>query len=1219
MKIKLLKLKLPVILSVLLFMVSVSTLKAQAKAWLGTTTDWNTASNWNPAGVPGSANTLTIPALGGTVLFAPKLTANGQCSTISFSGSNSISNTTGAETLTIGATITTGAGFTTTISCPLILTVATTFNFSSATSNLTVSGVVSGGFGITKLGSGILTLAGLNTYSGTTTISTGTLRIGKSSSGSNSPLGTTAAGTTVASGGVLDLNGFSLSNAESLTLSGAGLSGNGTVNNSAASAATFSGPVILGANTSVGVSSGSIALNNLTGAFTLTKIGSGNLIFNAGISSINALIISGGNVTAGADLTFTSGLTVNSGVLDMTGFALIVNNTFVNGTGSGQIQTSNTTATPLSGGINWVPKVVYYNSAGGQTIVAGNYLGGIKLTNTTGIQKASGNITGVSLLEILNSGTLLNMAGFQMDGTALSIVSGATLEMSSGNLTFTDFTSMAGLVRFSGSNNGQAIPSGTVEYYGASQTVAFGYYNNLIINEALGNATIDPFNITTVNGTLALTNGTFNIGTDFTSNGGITSTVGKLGGNLTSNLTLGGASGNAESLYFASNASSIANLTLNHVLAVTTTLYTDLSVYGGIIFGSSNDILDLNAQHVTLKSDVNGTAYVGKVLGTLTGATNVTAERFIGTSKRSWRLLTIPVTGLTIRGAWAGGIAPNPAAPAGETAGNATLITGHQFTTGAAATAAGFDFFNGLGSGTTSSIRFYTPTAFWNSATNTPVPTNAPDKQGYMLYVRGDRTIADPVSFGTTTVRPTGTLKKGQQIVSVADAYTVIGNPYAASVNLDLIYNNGSGITANSNIINRNFYVWDATQGTSGAYISLSYDISGVYLTSSGTDGTPYLTVNSGQAFFVQQKGTGGNLTIEESNKTITTPPVLFRPVGTTGNGVSMLSVKLYQATGTTIAERMDATVARFNDLYNVSPNEVYDAAKLNNFNENLSLVRNNRYLSIESRPFPTKSDTLFVPFWNLNIRDYALTVTSSNLAGLNQTAILIDQFTNTQKVIDLGNATTSYPFTITSDAASSSLNRFLIVMAPSVPLAVNFTKINASVDGNKVKVNWYTGSEQGIKNYDVEKSTNGINFSKTGSVVASNASAGASYQWLDNKPNSGNNFYRIRSNDENGQYTYSDIAKVQVNGKKGIQVTPMFITNQRFTLFLNDVAAGSYDLLLTNTSGQQVYQKIIKNAGGYNSLQIDLGKVYIAAGIYNLSVSNARGVKENFRLVINN
>lgn len=78
---------------------------------------------------------------------------------------------------------------------------------------------------------------------------------------------------------------------------------------------------------------------------------------------------------------------------------------------------------------------------------------------------------------------------------------------------------------------------------------------------------------------------------------------------------------------------------------------------------------------------------------------------------------------------------------------------------------------------------------------------------------------------------------------------------------------------------------------------------------------------------------------------------------------------------------------------------------------------------------------------------------------------------------------------------------------------------------------------------------------------------------------------------------------------------TPTLVTGRRFTISFNDRAADNYSLLLTNSSGRQVYKTIVKNAGGSNSRQIELGKAFILAGIYNLSVNNCGVLNKIFRL----
>jgi autotransporter-associated beta strand protein len=127
-----------------------------------------------------------------------------------------------------------------------------------------------GALSLIKSGAGTLTLGGANTYTGSTTISSGTLVLGSAAA-----LGTTAGGTTVASGATLDLGGQTVG-AEPLTISGAGVGGNGALVNSSGSPATFAGNInnqsfTVGGTGDINLS-GAITIN-----FDLTKIGAGTL------------------------------------------------------------------------------------------------------------------------------------------------------------------------------------------------------------------------------------------------------------------------------------------------------------------------------------------------------------------------------------------------------------------------------------------------------------------------------------------------------------------------------------------------------------------------------------------------------------------------------------------------------------------------------------------------------------------------------------------------------------------------------------------------------------------------------------------------------------------------------------------------------------------------------------------------------------------------------
>ena len=120
---------------------------------------------------------------------------------------------------------------------------AVTLSSGGNNTSTTFSGVASDGSGtmaLTKLGSGTLTLSGVNTHSGVTTVTLGTVRVQ-----TNAALGTTGGASTVASGGAIEIDGTGLVIAEPITsFIGTGVGGAGALRN-LANNNTWSGAITL--------------------------------------------------------------------------------------------------------------------------------------------------------------------------------------------------------------------------------------------------------------------------------------------------------------------------------------------------------------------------------------------------------------------------------------------------------------------------------------------------------------------------------------------------------------------------------------------------------------------------------------------------------------------------------------------------------------------------------------------------------------------------------------------------------------------------------------------------------------------------------------------------------------------------------------------------------------------------------------------------------------
>ncbi len=155
--------------------------------WQGTTattgTNWNTAGNWFGGSKPVTGNAIAFGANS-----ASSATLNDDLTTAAFNiagitfNSNAVAYTLAGNAFTLGGDITNNSTNLETINNAITLNGNRTIT-TATSGGVTIGGAISGNYGITKSGSGagvtgVLTLTGNNTYTGATTINSGTLSIG---------------------------------------------------------------------------------------------------------------------------------------------------------------------------------------------------------------------------------------------------------------------------------------------------------------------------------------------------------------------------------------------------------------------------------------------------------------------------------------------------------------------------------------------------------------------------------------------------------------------------------------------------------------------------------------------------------------------------------------------------------------------------------------------------------------------------------------------------------------------------------------------------------------------------------------------------------------------------------------------------------------------------------------------------------------------------------
>lgn len=173
-----------------------------------------------------------------------------------------------------------------------------------------------------------------------------------------------------------------------------------------------------------------------------------------------------------------------------------------------------------------------------------------------------------------------------------------------------------------------------------------------------------------------------------------------------------------------------------------------------------------------------------------------------------------------------------------------------------------------------------------------------------------------------------------------------------------------------------------------------------------------------------------------------------------------------------------------------------------------------------------------------------------------------------------------------TADAVAAVIDGFHVSNVWSETIPVELTKFTAQKANAAVKLAWSTASELNNSHYDIERSTNGKEFTKIGEISGYGSTQEArTYTFMDEKP-SAVNYYRLRQVDFDGTATLSKAVSVNFDKNSSIKVYPNVAKDKiNIEMNMND---GSADLMVLNLLGQVLKSQKVQNTEGSISLNIN-------------------------------
>lgn len=191
---------------------------------------------------------------------------------------------------------------------------------------------------------------------------------------------------------------------------------------------------------------------------------------------------------------------------------------------------------------------------------------------------------------------------------------------------------------------------------------------------------------------------------------------------------------------------------------------------------------------------------------------------------------------------------------------------------------------------------------------------------------------------------------------------------------------------------------------------------------------------------------------------------------------------------------------------------------------------------------------------------------------------------TATQVVTHTLNGTYTYSVLVTDACGQTTTSSVdVVVTGCSATLPVELVDFDAENYSEGNKLSWKTLSETQNEKVIIERSIDGLNWDVLGEVLgAGNSSVEIAYEFWDDRPVMGMNYYRLKQVDFDGSWEFSDIVTVDLRNRFVLFPNP---ADQQVQLVLDQDQSLPLNLQISNAQGEVVHSGIINE--NYHDIDI--------------------------------
>lgn len=168
---------------------------------------------------------------------------------------------------------------------------------------------------------------------------------------------------------------------------------------------------------------------------------------------------------------------------------------------------------------------------------------------------------------------------------------------------------------------------------------------------------------------------------------------------------------------------------------------------------------------------------------------------------------------------------------------------------------------------------------------------------------------------------------------------------------------------------------------------------------------------------------------------------------------------------------------------------------------------------------------------------------------------------------------------------------------------------------GNSNALTWKLTCLSSSINMEIERSADTRNFSAIGTVTATQARCAEPFNYIDNAPLKGRNFYRLKITDVDGRVSYSPVVLIS-SGSGGFEFIGLYpsVVHNETVLSVSFEKATTVELNITDMHGKIMTKKKQIVPAGSSLINIDCSR--LAAGVYNLVGITGDGIGTTIRFV---